>query len=76
MNKQRRKRIEKVCDELQRLLEEIAEIKGDELERYCNMPESLRESIRGVVMYDTAEAMSNAENSIVHAIGCLTEIYE
>ncbi len=76
MNKERRQRIEKVCDKLEELLEEIVEIKEDELECYCNLPKYSQEGMRGIVMYDMVEAMDNAERSIAHAKGCLAEIYE
>ncbi len=76
MNKKRRQRIEKVCDKLEELLEEIVDIKEEELKCYCNLPKYSQDGIRGKVMYNMVEAMDNAERSIVHAKGCLIEIYE
>lgn len=47
MNKNRRKRIQNICDQIEALREEFDAIIEEEQEAYDNMPEQLQESEKG-----------------------------
>lgn len=58
MNNDRRKRLQKIVDQLAELGEQIEDILADEQEAFDNMPESLQTSERGMA---AEEAISNLE---------------
>lgn len=47
MNKERRKRIEEACEQLQPLLDVLQECRDEEQDYYDNMPESFQQGERG-----------------------------
>lgn len=58
MNNDRRKRLQKIVDQLAELGEQIEDILAEEQEAFENMPESLQTSERGTA---AEEAISNLE---------------
>ena len=73
MNKQRRKRIEKVGSMLEELLEEITAIQEEEQEAYDNLPESIQDSERGEAMYEAADNLESASSSLEEVIEYLAD---
>ena len=47
MNKQRRKKVEGVFDQLQAMIMELEEIRDEEQDAFDNLPEGIQESERG-----------------------------
>lgn len=81
MNNQRRKRINKLKEQLSNLITELQDIQMDEEMAYDNMPEGLQCSQRGMdsedaiaCMGDANESLEDASNSIEEAINALDEI--
>lgn len=67
MNKNRRKRIQNICDQIEALREEFDAIIEEEQEAYDNMPEQLQESEKGNTMYEgisTLEEISSSMESV------------
>lgn len=69
MNRQRRKRIEKISMTLEDLFEEIQALQEEEQEAYDNMPEALQSSERG-------DAISGAIGNLESAASSLEEASE
>lgn len=73
MNKERRKKIKEIIEQLEALSTEIEENRDDEDAAYENLPESMQAGDKGDKMM---EAMSNMDEAIDHigdAICSLTE---
>lgn len=73
MNKDRRKRIQDIKDQLVDLQTEIEEIKDEEQEAYDNLPESLQDGEKGEKMTDAVDNLDLAYSSLEDAIGYLDE---
>ena len=73
MNKERRKAIQEVMEELETLKSKIEEIQNDEQEAYDNLPESLQYSERGEAMESAIENLESAYNEIDSIIDNLEE---
>lgn len=69
MNKNRRKQIDDILEQLNPLLLEIESIKDEEQEAYDNLPESMQNRDKG-------EKMSDAVNNLEYAFDSLTEIID
>ena len=73
MNKNRRKKIQEVAEQIDLLKGEVEDILSEEEEYRDNIPENMQSSER----YDTAEAacdnLQNAVDSIEEALSCLEE---
>lgn len=74
MNKQRRKEIEKISDQLMELQAALTDLRGEEEEAYENLPESIQYSERGDAMQEAMDAMDNADGSIQEAIDYLMDL--
>lgn len=74
MNKQRRKEIEKISDQLMELQAALTDLRGEEEEAYENLPESIQYSERGDAMQEAMDAMDNADGSIQEAIDYLSDL--
>ena len=75
MNKQRRKQLADIVEQLESLKSELEEVKEQE-EAFENMPESLQESDRGQHMQEVIDILDNAFSSIEEAIDGITEAQE
>ncbi len=73
MNKDRRKRIQGIIDQLTDLETEIEEIQDEEQEAYDNFPESLQEGEKGERMSDAIDSLDHAFCSIGDAISYLDD---
>lgn len=73
MNKDRRKRIQDIKDQLIDLQTDIEEIKDEEQEAYDNLPESLQDGEKGEKMYDAIDNLDSAYSSLEDVIGYLDE---
>ena len=73
MNKERRKHLENIAEQLESLKLELEEVKEQEDEAFENMPESLQESDRGQRMQEIIDILDNAFSSIEEAIYGITE---
>ena len=76
MNKQRRNRLQKVIDQLEKLNEELHDICSEEEEAYDNMPEGLQEAERGQQMYENIDVMSDMESEIEDWTNRLQEVVD
>ena len=74
MNKERRKRVSVIKDELQSLIDQLDEVRSDEEYAFDSMPESLQGSIRGDESQEAIEAIDGAIDSLNEAIDSLDEI--
>lgn len=72
MNKQRRKQLADIIEQLESLKSELEEVKEQE-EAFENMPESLQESDRGERMQEAIDILDGACSSIEEAIDGITE---
>lgn len=73
MNKDRRKRIQDIKDQLMDLQTEIEEIKEEEQGAYDNLPESLQYGEKCEKMTDAVDNLDSAYSSLEDAIGYLDE---
>ncbi|MCL2798272.1 MAG: hypothetical protein FWD58_09520 [Firmicutes bacterium] len=76
MNNKRRAAIRKIIDEINRLSEELEELKNEEEEYYDNMPEPLQDSERGELALENVEQLQQATSELggamcdlQHAVG-------
>lgn len=73
MNKDKRKRIQNIIDQLTDLGTEIEEIQNEEQEAYDNIPESLQEGEKGERMSDAINNLDSSFCSLGDAISYLDE---
>lgn len=76
MNAARRKRLEKVISTLENMLDEIDNVKNEEMEAFENLPEGLQESERGEQMRDNAYNLDMAWNDLDNVIEQIREVVE
>lgn len=76
MNKKQKKEIEKICAELDNLLNRISEIKEQEQEKFDNLPENLQATEKNQLIEQAAENLEDAESDISDLIDKLNEIIE
>ena len=76
MNKQRRKQLADIIEQLESLKSELEEVKEQEEEAFENMPESFQESDRGERMQEVIDILDGACSSIEEAIDGITEAQE
>lgn len=69
MNKNRRKQIDDILEQLNPLLLGIESVKDEEQEAYDNLPESMQNGDKG-------EKMSDAVNNLEYAFDSLTEVID
>ena len=75
MNKNRRKQLEELCNEMTNQLEGLRALLDEEQEYYDNMPESLQYSERGEQSSEYISTMESALDDIESALGTLEEVY-
>lgn len=71
MNRERRKAIDAVFDQLEELKGEIERIREEEEEYFENMPESIQYGEKGELAEASIEELDNAYNSIGDAMQAL-----
>lgn len=76
MNKNRRKAIAEIIDQLETAKEQIIGVTEEEQEAYDNMPESLQYSERGDSMSEAITDMENATCTIDDIINDLQNIID
>lgn len=64
MNKNRRKRIQNICDQIEALREEFDAIIEEEQEAYDYMPEQLQDSEKGNAMYEGISSLEDISSSM------------
>ena len=74
MNKNRRKEIESIIEELENLGSRIEAVKEEEDSAFDNMPESLQYSEKGELMEQNVEDLDEAFNSLSEVVEKLQEI--
>ena len=74
MNKERRKEIASIIEELTSLQERITYVCDEEQEAYDNLPEGIQASAKGCQMEDNAGELSQASDSVGDAIDILSGI--
>lgn len=74
MNKNRRKEIESIIEELENLGSRIEAVKEEEDNAFDNMPESLQYSEKGELMEQNVEDLDEAFNSLSEVVEGLQEI--
>ena len=73
MNRERRKELARIADELSALLEQIEAVKAAEEEAYENLPESIRDGDRGTAMQEAIDAIGDAGIMVEDAVTRLNE---
>lgn len=76
MNKERRKEIERIVDELEDLRDRLNYVADEERDAFENMPESIQDSERGREMEEYADRLESAYDNLDSVIGDLQEILE
>lgn len=59
MNRERRKKLGEIIDQLEYLREDLDAVASEEREAYDNLPESLQESDRGCAMEEAADELDD-----------------
>ncbi len=72
MNNERRKRIEKLAEQLAGIAEELTEISEEEREAFENLPEGLQMSERGQNSEEAAEALIGTAGNLEAEVEELT----
>lgn len=76
MNKERRKAIEEIIDQLQTLKLQVADIRNEENQAFSFLPDSIQYSERGQDMKDNIEAIDDAADNIDRAMWKLQNVIE
>lgn len=76
MNKQRRKEIQEVIDQIADLKQTIEEINEQEEEYYNNMPEGIQDGQRGDMALRAIDCLEEAMGYLEDAEGSLNEAME
>ena len=74
MNKQRRKELGKIQDQLMDLQTALEELTVEEQDCYNNLPEGIQDSERGEAMTEAVEYMEAAFDNIQDAIDNISEV--
>lgn len=68
MNKQRRKRLDEIAEALDRLKDQLVELREQEEEARDALPESLQQGERGQRMDESVDSLTGAESALDEAI--------
>ena len=66
MNKQQRKRLNELIEQVESIATEIEEMASEELEKYDNMPEGLQGSERGEALYESSDNLQQAHDDLAN----------
>ena len=69
MNKERRKVLRDICERLESIRDEVEGVKDEEKAAYDNLPDGLRDGIRGTIMAENVDSLQDA-------IDGLEEVYD
>lgn len=75
MNKQRRKKVESVFDQIQALIMELEEIRDQEQDAFDNLPEGIQESGKGEQMEEYISQMESAIDDLESSKSSLEEVF-
>ena len=75
MNKERRKRLLEISDKLSDLMDDLEEVIEEEEEAFNNLPESLQDSTKGIVMMDRLDTLHTAISDLEDTRDSLQEIF-
>lgn len=73
MNKQRRKEIDRIADELRNIHSLLEDLQNEEQEYLDNMPENMQQGDRGQQAEEAISALEDAVSSIDEAISRLED---
>lgn len=73
MNKQRRKELNEIKDQLETLAGKVEDLQSEEQEYFDNMPEGLQGGDRGADALSAVDGMQTAYDSVHEAISALEE---
>lgn len=76
MNKERRKAIEEIIDQLGTLKEQIESVGEEESEAYDNLPESIQYSEKGESISENASDLEQAASDLDDIMSTLQDIIE
>ena len=76
MNKQRKKSIEKIIEQIMKLNENIEEVLWEEEDAYDNIPENLQESERARISEESIDLLTEAKDYLVDANDSLSSILD
>ena len=76
MNSERRKRLAKICEQLEEIQVEIQAIADEEQECYDNLPEPLQYAERGERMSEIVDTLNDAANDMESITENLRETQE
>lgn len=76
MNKDRRKRLQEICDILEEQQAALEEIRDEEQESFDNLPESLQCTERGQALEESAGDLDSACSDLESLRDTLVEILE
>lgn len=76
MNKDRRKRLQQICDILEEQLASLEEIRDEEKGAFVNLPEGLQAAERGQIMEECQTALDFACGDLENLKDSLVEILE
>lgn len=76
MNKQRKKSIEKIMEQIMKLNENIEEVLWEEEDAYDNIPENLQESERARISEESIDLLTEAKDYLVDANDSLSSILD
>ena len=60
MNKERRKVLRDICERLESIRDEVEGVKDEEKAAYDNLPDGLRDGIRGTIMAENVDSLQDA----------------
>ncbi len=64
MNKQQRKKLSDMLDEIEGYVSTLEEMSNEEQEKYDNMPEGLQDTERGQAIQDAADNLQQAADDL------------
>ena len=76
MNKERRKRINEVIDTLSEAQSIIRDVRGEEQDAFCDLPEGIQNGERGNQMIEYIETLEEQDSALEDIIVYLTSIAE
>lgn len=74
MNKDRRKRISDIIEEIEQIKDKLQEVLNEEESVFENMPENLQCSMRGEESEESIDYMNEAIDTLANAVEQLEEI--
>lgn len=76
MNKDRRKRISALIEQIENLSADVVALADEEQEAFDNLPESLQDGERGQAMSDAVDKLNDAASDLSNAATTLSETLE